>query len=125
MKVYIDLKSIRGTIKGEARDCGVTSLAIAGGVSYREAWEILKNLGREKGGGVNATMLEMAAKGLNFNSKRFSTVNKVTLGQFIKIHSKGKFIAYTDNHAMAVVDGRLYDANMTRLNTKIKGFISL
>ena len=124
MKILINLDSMR-TVKGEAADCGVTSLAIAGGVSYREAWEILSNLGREKRCGVNEIMLEMAAKGLNFNSKRFSALGRVTLGQFIKIHSKGKFIAYTKNHAMAVVDGRLYDANMTRLNTCIKGFISL
>ena len=124
MKILINLDSMR-TVKGETADCGVTSLAIAGGVSYREAWRLLNNWGRNKGEGVSPYQLEMAAKGLNFNSKRFSALGRVTLGQFIKIHSKGKFIAYTKTHAMAVVDGRLYDANMTRLNTCIKGFISL
>ncbi len=29
------------------------------------------------------------------------------------------------NHAMAVVDGRLYDCNMTRGQSKIEGFITL
>ena len=125
MKIYIDLKRIRGTIKGEARDCGVTSLSIAGGVSYREAWELLFNWGRGKGEGVSPFQLEMASKGLNRASKRFSAMSKVTLAQFIKTHYKGRFIVYTRNHAMAVVDGRLYDCNMTRGQTKIEGFITL
>ena len=124
MKIYIDLDKIR-TIKGEAGDCGVTSLAIAAGVPYKEAWQVLRNLGRYKGDGVNVSMLSMAAKALNFDSKAFYALGKVTLGQFVKIHSKGKFIAFTGNHAMAVVDGRVYDSNMTRFNTKIQGFISL
>lgn len=124
MKIWINLDSMR-TVKGETADCGVTSLAIAGGVSYREAWDILNKWGRDKGEGVNTLQLEYAAQTINPKAKRFSAVSKVTLGQFIKIHSKGKFIAYTKNHAMAVVDGRLYDANMTRLNSKIEGFILL
>ncbi len=94
MKVYIDLKSIRGTIKGEARDCGVTSLSIAGGVSYREAWELLFNWGRDKGEGVSPFQLEMASKGLNRASKRFSAMSKVTRAQFIKTHSKDVSIIY-------------------------------
>lgn len=124
MKIYIDLNKFR-TVKGESNDCSVTALAIATGVGYTKAWQVLRDLGREKKRGVYNGIIRKAAVNLGFSAIDWQPAKPITLAKFIKIHKRGRFIAYTKDHAVSVVDGKLFDANMTHGNTLIMGFISL
>ena len=124
MKIYIDLKKFR-TVKGEKSDCGVTSLAVATGSGYAKAWKVLNSLGRIKGEGTYNSTILRAAKAMGFEANELQVKSKLTLAKFIKLHNRGRFIVYTNNHAMAVVDGKLFDANMTHGKTHVEGFITL
>ncbi len=124
MKIYIDLNKFR-TVKGESNDCSVTALATATGVGYTKAWQVLRDLGREKKHGVFNSIIRAAAINLGFSATEWQPAKPITLARFIKIHKRGRFIAYTKDHAVGVVDGKLFDANMTHGKTYIFGFISL
>jgi hypothetical protein len=113
MKIYIDLKKFR-TVPNEKNDCGVTSLAIATGMGYTKAWQTLRSLGRDKGTGT-----------LGFKANELQLRGGLTLAKFIKLHNRGRFIVYTKDHAVAVVDGKVFDSNMTHGKTHIRGFITL
>lgn len=124
MKIYIDLKKFR-TVKGEKDDCGVTSLAVATGMGYTKAWQALRSLGRAKGTGTLNTMITKAASMLGFKANELQIRGTLTLAKFIKLHNRGRYIVYTKDHAVAVVDGKMFDSNMTHGKTHIVGFISL
>lgn len=124
MKIYIDLNKFR-TVKGEANDCCVTALATATGVGYTKAWQTLRELGREKRKGVYTSIVRKAATALGFSATEWQPAKPITLARFLKIHKRGRFIAYTKDHAISVVDGKMFDANMTHGKTLIQGFISL
>jgi hypothetical protein len=124
MKIYIDLNKFR-TVKGESNDCSVTALATATGVGYTKAWQVLRDLGRRKQEGASRAQLRKAATSLGFSPTDWQPAKPITLAKFIKIHKRGRFIAYTRDHAVSVVDGKMFDANMTHGKTFIYGFISL
>ena len=124
MKIYIDLNKFR-TVKGEANDCSVTALATATGVGYAKAWQTLRELGREKRCGVFNSLIRKAATVLGFSATEWQPAKPITLARFIKVHKRGRFIVYTKNHAISVVDGKMFDARMTHGKTLIQGFISL
>jgi hypothetical protein len=124
MKIYIDLKKFR-TVKGENNDCGVTSIAIATGVGYSKAWQVLNELGRAKGEGTFNRTMHKAIKTMGFKSMELQFRTPITLARFIKLHNRGRYVVYTKDHAVAIVDGKLFDSSMTHGKTHLVGFMTV
>jgi hypothetical protein len=55
----------------------------------------------------------------------FAPLGKVTLAKLVKDRSKGRLIAYTQDHALAIKDGAIYNAYSIHGKTLVKGFIEI
>jgi hypothetical protein len=50
---------------------------------------------------------------------------KITLGQFIKCHKKGRFYLHIKGHALAIIDGQLFDRKNRGKNCPIRSFAEI
>lgn len=92
---------------GEQRDCVVRAVSVAGCLDYHQAHALLAKHGRRP---RCATYIRstIGAMREGFGSEvRYG--NKLTLAQFAAKHSKGHYVLLTSSHAIALVDGVVYD----------------
>lgn len=93
----------------ESNDCTVISLATLLGWSYGKARTVMRVVGGREDRGRGS--MHMAAKGI----KPLVEVNGlcpdkgVTLGEFCRVHKRGKYWVNVTGHALAVIDGKIYD----------------
>ena len=90
----------------ETNDCTVTSLAFLLGVSYSEAHKAMARGGRVP---RNGQYMHRAAAFAGMEMVKGLDAMGVTLGEFCRAHSRGKFWVEVTNHALAVVDGQVCD----------------
>lgn len=90
--------------------CTVNALAVAGQVPFFQAEIALRNAGRKDGKGfsIDRAVAKGSIKGFRFVRV---TRGRQTLGQFLQKHPVGRFIAWTRDHAFAVVHGKVADWN--------------
>jgi len=127
--------------KNEKNDCFVRTLAVASGSTYETAHSFCKdNFGREDKKGTSnlnivAQMLEYADNGLEIGGKKLDVdilpksrikntyklygeliERQKTIASFIKDNPSGIFMVMVAGHALAIIDGEVYDWN----NNKFK-----
>lgn len=124
MRVSIQAVKVR-TVRSEKDDCAVFAVMTAAGVSYDQAWKALKNVGREKGQATPISMIVGALRGLGLSPMVYMVAGKATVSRAVKMHSRGRFIVFTDNHAMGLRDGMLFDPAATHGKRHIQGIIAL
>lgn len=124
MRVSIQAVKVR-TVRSEKYDCAVFAVMTAAGVSYDQAWKALKNVGREKGQATPISMIVGALRGLGLSPMLYMLAGKATVARAVKMHQKGRFIVFTDNHAMGLRDGMLFDVVNTHGKKHIEGIIAL
>lgn len=124
MRVSIQAVKVR-TVRSEKDDCAVFAVMTAAGVSYDQAWKALKNVGREKGQATPISMIVGALRGLGLSPMVYMVAGKATVSRAVKMHSRGRFILFTDNHAMGLRDGMLFDVVNTHGKKHIEGIIAL
>lgn len=124
MKILIDAVKVR-SVRNETNDCAVLAIMAATGCNYRKAWEALRSTGRVKGEGVSPLMIGLALKSLGWTAVGFVPAGKVTLAKVAKTRSKGRLVAYSRTHAVAIKDGAIFDANGTHGKTLIQGFFEI
>ncbi len=124
MKILIDAVKVR-SVRNEKNDCSVIAIMAATGCSYKKAWEALRATGRNKGEGVAPYQIQLALKSLGWTATGFVPLGRVTLAKVAKDRSRGRLVAYTCNHAVAIKDGAIYDARGTHGKTLIKGFFEI
>lgn len=124
MRVSIQAVKVR-TVRSEKDDCAVFAVMTAAGVSYDQAWKALKNVGREKGQATPISMIIGALRGLGLSPMVYMVAGKATVSRAVKMHSRGRFILFTDNHAMGLRDGMLFDVVNTHGKKHIEGIIAL
>lgn len=93
----------------ESNDCTVISLATLFGWSYGEAQNTMRVAGgREYRGRAS---MHIAAKGIGslVEVSGLCPDKGVTLGEFCKVHRRGKYWVNVTGHALAVIDGKIYD----------------
>jgi hypothetical protein len=129
IEVRNSLDVLRDTrFKWENNDCVVRALAIAADIDYSLAHKWAKQcLQREDGKGVYGTIPKMnllAQNNLTILSKSIKSAGKMinkdytqkpvqyTVGTFPRKFNKGRFLVIVRGHALAVVDGVVYDNNM-------------
>lgn len=124
MRVSIQAIKVR-TVRTEKNDCAVFAVMTAAGVSYDQAWKALKNVGREKGQATPISLIVGALRGLGLSPMVYMVAGKATVSRAVKMHSRGRFILFTDNHAMGLRDGMLFDVVNTHGKKHIEGIIAL
>lgn len=124
MRVTINSIKIR-TVRSEKDDCAVFAIMSAAGITYREAWVALKNAGREKGKPTPISSIIGALRGLGLSPMLYMLAGKATVARAVKMHHKGRFIVFTDDHAMGLRDGMLFDPAATHGKRHIQGIIAL
>lgn len=124
MKILINEVKVR-SVRGEENDCSVIAIMAVTGCTYKQAWEALHEVGRTKGRGATPLQIGLALKSLGWAAMGFVPMNKVTLAKLIKTRPKGRFIAYTMNHAVAVKDGAVYNTYPIHGKTLIVGFFDI
>jgi hypothetical protein len=122
--------------QNEWNDCSVRALAIAAGITYGQAHDLLKAQGRKDRKGARVYMIRAAAASTAKVEDVLVRQPKThwmggysytcpTLSQVIRKHSSGRYILITRNHAIALVDGVIYDSFEPGAKTRIRCAIKL
>ena len=95
----------------ENNDCTVKALALALNTSYAKAHAHLKRFcGRpDRKGIVSRDVLPQSFKNTKHRVGPYTIRNKVTLKKFCELHPQGRYYVSVRGHAIAVVDGVVYD----------------
>ena len=56
---------------------------------------------------------------------RKMTFPEMTLGQFVEINKRGSYYVHIRGHAMAIIDGQLFDWKSRGKTTRIRSFIKI
>lgn len=96
----------------EKSDCTVKALALAYGTSYDWAHAVLKAYGRQRGKGLYThQVFPQVFKDMEIKHKigPYTRKERISLKKFCEKHPKGRYVVCSSGHAMAVVDGVVYD----------------
>lgn len=105
----------------ETNDCTVIAFAITAGVSYGEAHETLRRLGRRRGRGFNIRSVmskayaEFGCEAVQVSAMNYSGRTTKTL----KLPREDKYLVFTYAHVLAVQFGLVKDWSHNR-NKRIK-----
>lgn len=87
-------------------DCSIRSLSTVLGISWANAYDMLSDSARDLG--LMMSSVEAVEEFLDTRFKRVFVYEK-TVGEFIKNHTRGKFLITMPGHITALVDGYNYD----------------
>lgn len=100
-----------GKAMKEYNDCTVKAFAITLNTSYAKAHSHLKRFcGRPNGKGiVSREVIPQSLKNTKHRVGPYTRENKVTLKKFCELHPQGRYYVSVRGHAVAIVDGVVYD----------------
>lgn len=101
----------------ESNDCVVRAISKAYNISYDKAHETLRCLGRKDNDGFKTFV---AMNHLGFEWTKTQSSLHMTVARFAKEYNKGSFVIRATGHAMAVVDGIIYDMGYPQLRRHVK-----
>jgi hypothetical protein len=96
----------------ETNDCTVVTMAEVLGVEYHVAHKIMRERFKRKnrhGAFMQRTDFVQAMGEYKVAKGPYSKSNKISLAQFCKKHPVGRFYVLVRGHALAVIDGVVYD----------------
>ncbi len=95
----------------ETNDCTVKAFAVVFDTTYEKAHAHLKHsCGRQNRKGiVSREVIVPSLKKTKYKVGPYSKTNRITLKNFLEKHSEGRFYVCVRGHALAVVDGAIYD----------------
>lgn len=95
----------------ETNDCTVKAFAISLGTSYDKAHRHLQNFCERKRrkGIISREMIPNSLTNTKFSIGPYSKSNRITLSEFCRRHPVGRFYVVVARHAIAVIDGVVYD----------------
>lgn len=110
----------------EDKDCTVMSFATVWGCTYQQAHEHLRmSAGRKLRHGLPTDKFDSAAwwcRKTKMKSGPYTENNKISLGQFCKEHPVGRYWVRVRGHALAVIDGVIYDHSYKPRRMVVKAF---
>lgn len=106
-----DMFSANTKAMKETNDCTVKAFAVVFDTTYEKAHAHLKvNCGRQNRKGIiSRDVLSQSIKKTKHKVGPYSKTNRITLGKFIEKHNQGRFYVCVRGHALAVIDGVIYD----------------
>lgn len=96
----------------EYSDCQVRSFAILTGMPYERAHAIYKKAGRENRERFNFDKIQLEKYGVKLH-RDFK--GDITLRDFLRIYSPGRFVLRAWGHVFAVIDGKVHDRKADRM----------
>ena len=98
--------------KQEKNDCAVKALAIATGLTYKDAHTLFEQLGRKPRSATLPRLTEAALKLLRIKTRDVTAHYKYALGaktirtlSRVMVDRSGVYLAYTHDHIVAIKDG--------------------
>jgi len=141
---YIAPFSTGNVNPAEKNDCAVRAASNASGLPYEFVHEVMEEFGRKMFSGSTLKTITNAYKELGFvmagvcgttaaaiyagyceqevNGKTAIRYKGITLQNFLLANPKGSFVCIIRGHVLAVVDGRLIDANPVKGKSRIAAF---
>lgn len=105
----------------EAKDCTVRALALAFGLSYKEAHATMKDHGRHDSSAAWGFSILIEKKfGDLIEWKKQRSELKMTVGRFLKEHPIGTYILNINGHVFAVINGMIHDSGPIRKGSHVK-----
>ena len=102
--------------KADSNCCGVVAVSIACRLPYNKAHEVCARVGRKNGQGMSLGALVAAiqvagcqAQYIHPSELKQANGSRYTCATIGKALKRGYYIAYTRNHAVAVVNGKVED----------------
>ncbi len=90
-------------------DCTVRALAIVMNVKYDICYDVLKTAGRKSHEGFDlASFLSRMGVFYGWSAKRVK-IRRLTLAKLFASRPKGRLIAETSDHVIAILDGKAHD----------------
>ena len=107
------------TDKGDRNNCFPVAVAVTTGIPYSDITYHLSHMGRRVGKGTPWSTISKYLPRMKFQiMKEYGTWyqrrTNPTVLQFAKSHPTGKYILIVKGHALAVVDGVIYDTLRTK-----------
>lgn len=99
-------------VYGENRDCTVIAVAAAFDTSYEHAhWHLRNKCSRPKNRGIRFDMVFPGSvpEGVVERIGYKLDGNNITVGRFCKENPEGRYVVLVRGHALAVIDGEIYD----------------
>lgn len=99
--------------KKDNNACTVVAFTKVFDTDYTTAYNFIKKVcGRTHGRGLTQSQILSIfenVKKAKWKLGHYSVSNSITINQFIKKHPKGRFYCLVRGHAIAIIDGVLYD----------------
>lgn len=92
--------------------CTLIALHCVTGVSLEDCNTYLKKFGRTYRRGMLRSEIEESLKNTKkfyFKEGDYSETNRITLKRFIEKHPKGRYYVLVRGHALAIIDGVIFD----------------
>ena len=112
----IDLTKDKDLMAGSEKDknyCTVVAFMAVFDTDFRTAnnWLCIKVGRKIRRGMLTSQVQDIFPQLTKYNYKKgpYSSQNRVTIKQFMEKHSKGRYYCLVRGHAIAIVDGELYD----------------
>jgi len=100
----------------ETNDCAVIAIAIVADLTYMDAHALFEQIGREPQSITLSTQVEQALNLLDIKTRDVTKQYRVTLGAKtirtlgrVMAGRKGSYLAYTQDHIVAIKDGVIHD----------------
>lgn len=94
----------------DTSDCGVIALQAVTGLGRRESEELLTEKGYRPKVGTPRGALEQSLKALGYTVRSIRPDYRDTPATFSITHEYGRYLVYTEDHVMALVDGDLHNS---------------
>ena len=107
----------------EKKDCAVAAHANFAGISYSEAHQILKAMGRRDKDGTYSFISQEILKANGATEVYLQ--NKPILGQLPTLYPTGRYFIFIDHHATVMIDGVFYDQFQQGYYEKVKGMYTI
>ena len=122
------LQKIGNSVRSDDRNgCALIATAVVSGLPYSEVYDMYKRLGRKHGRGTPLVACRRVMERIGATRLREYTISGLvskpggknpTVLQFSKQNPVGTFFLLVRGHALAVVDGKIYD-NLTTKRARI------
>jgi hypothetical protein len=95
----------------ERNDCTVRAFALVFNTTYDKAHAHLKNYcGRLNRKGISSKkVIPVSIKHHKYREGPYARDNTTTINQFVKKHPEGRYYVCVRGHALAIIDGIVYD----------------
>lgn len=100
--------------RGERADCAVIAVAVTAGLTYNQAWKLLREFGREPRSRTPRIVTALALSSLGFYARAIQPIAKTVRSLERKLDER-TYLVFTRGHVLAATEGKVVDYTAGRL----------